>query len=99
MTKKIFTAAEIAAIAAKPNLTVEEACAIANIGRTALYAAWAADTGPETFRLGYKRLISRAALDAWLAGQEKAKPEPRRPAKRGKSIPRKPMPARLRLVG
>ena len=46
--------------------SITEAAKIIGISRTLLYNVLDAGNGPPTLKLGRRRLVRRAALDAWL---------------------------------
>lgn len=48
----------------------EDAAAYCGIGRATLYELIADGEGPESFRVGRRRLFRRVALDKWLAKRE-----------------------------
>jgi excisionase family DNA binding protein len=47
-------------------LTANEAAARAGMSVPTLYRHWKLGTGPHSFKIGGKRLVSEAALEAWL---------------------------------
>lgn len=52
--------------------TVPEFCEAHRISVTALYAMWAKGEGPESMRVGSRRLLSLEAAARWLAAMETA---------------------------
>ena len=49
---------------------VEDFCKTFHISRAKLYQLWAEGTGPQTFRVGRKILISVRAAQAWVESAE-----------------------------
>jgi excisionase family DNA binding protein len=64
-----ISAAEMAVINAKPNLSVPEAALLAGLHSATLYREWLAGRGPQYMTVGTRRIISRKALDKWLSEQ------------------------------
>jgi excisionase family DNA binding protein len=50
--------------------TVDECCQALRLSRAKLYDLWKQGTGPKYVHVGHKRLITRAAVDAYLASLE-----------------------------
>ncbi len=48
-------------------LTVRQAARIANVATGTLYRRWQEGTGPEFFKIGKCRRITRPALNNWMA--------------------------------
>ncbi len=46
--------------------SILEFCLSFGIPQSTLYAAWQQGKGPESFRIGRRRLISRQAAQAWI---------------------------------
>jgi hypothetical protein len=52
------------------SFTVSEWCAFRRVSRAMLYKLWAANKGPQSHRVGVKRLISAEADARWVADSE-----------------------------
>jgi excisionase family DNA binding protein len=50
--------------------SVDEVCKALHLSRATLYGLWKAGAGPQFFHVGSRRLISRKAVDAYLASLE-----------------------------
>jgi hypothetical protein len=83
------TAAEIAAMLAKPNLAIDEHCVLAGYTRSTLYALWERGEGPDFFYVGTRRIISRAAHDKHMTKRASNKTAPYRKPPTKKRIKRR----------
>jgi excisionase family DNA binding protein len=50
--------------------TVDEFCSTYRVSRTTLHRLMVSGNGPNTFRIGRRRLITREAADTWVKAQE-----------------------------
>jgi excisionase family DNA binding protein len=50
--------------------TVDETCEALNLSRANLYSIWKRGAGPQFIHVGAKRLITRKAIDTYLASLE-----------------------------